>query len=288
VLDKGKPMSEHFIKNIEIKNFKCFKDFKANGFGRVNLIGGKNNVGKTAFMEALFVASDKNNLKQIIKSRYSSDIALMLCDEVGKKYIENFLNQKVEKLQNFSIKTNLVQFNTTYKSATKAHQKMFEDLYSKIIKNEHEDKLDLYLKYFDSYLEKFRMINGEPNCKKNNTFYNLNEFGDGLSHFIYFVMLLLANTNSIILIDEIENGIHYTNYDKLWELILKVSKEQNVQVFATTHSKEMIESYARVAKKLEDENIRFISLYKDKEDIKSIVFNNQEIEERLELRLDNR
>ena len=124
-------MSEHFIREIEIKNFKCFDNFKAEGFGRVNLIGGKNNVGKTAFMEALFVASDKNNLKQIIKSRYSSDIALMLCDEVGKKYIENFLNQKVEKLQNFSIKTNLVQFNTTYKSATKAHQKMFGDLYSK-------------------------------------------------------------------------------------------------------------------------------------------------------------
>jgi hypothetical protein len=50
----------------------------------------------------------------------------------------------------------------------------------------------------------------------------------------------------------------------------------------------MIESYARVAKKLEDEEIRFISLYKDNENIKSIVFNNQEIEERLELGLDNR
>ena len=50
----------------------------------------------------------------------------------------------------------------------------------------------------------------------------------------------------------------------------------------------MIKSYARVAKKLEDEEIRFISLYKDNENIKSIVFNNQEIEERLELGLDNR
>ena len=47
---------EHFIKNIEIKNFKCFEDFKAEGFGRVNLIGGKNNVGKTAFMEACFLS----------------------------------------------------------------------------------------------------------------------------------------------------------------------------------------------------------------------------------------
>ncbi len=47
-------MDEH-LKEIEIKDFKCFKDFKANGFKRVNLIGGKNNVGKTAFMEAYYL-----------------------------------------------------------------------------------------------------------------------------------------------------------------------------------------------------------------------------------------
>ena len=56
----------HFIKNIEIKNFKCFEDFKAEGFGRVNLIGGKNNVGKTAFMEAVYINSSKEDLEQII------------------------------------------------------------------------------------------------------------------------------------------------------------------------------------------------------------------------------
>ena len=52
-------MSEHFIKEIEIKNFKCFKGFKAEGFGRVNLIGGKNNVGKTAFMEACYLSQSE-------------------------------------------------------------------------------------------------------------------------------------------------------------------------------------------------------------------------------------
>ena len=51
-------MSEHFIKNIEIRDFKCFDEFKAEGFGRVNLIGGKNNVGKTAFMEACYIVSN--------------------------------------------------------------------------------------------------------------------------------------------------------------------------------------------------------------------------------------
>jgi len=54
-------MNEHFIRKIEIQNFKCFENFKAEGFGRVNLVGGKNNVGKTAFMEALFIASEDNS-----------------------------------------------------------------------------------------------------------------------------------------------------------------------------------------------------------------------------------
>ena len=48
-------MDKHLLTEMEIRDFKCFKDFKAEGFKRVNLIGGKNNVGKTAFMEACFL-----------------------------------------------------------------------------------------------------------------------------------------------------------------------------------------------------------------------------------------
>jgi AAA15 family ATPase/GTPase len=72
--------------------------------------------------------------------------------------------------------------------------------------------------------------------------------------------LVLSSKDTILLIDEIENGIHYINLDKLREIILTISKQQNVQVFATTHSKECIESYARVAKKLEDKDITFIKM----------------------------
>ena len=58
-----------------------------------------------------------------------------------------------------------------------------------------------------------------------------------------------------LFIDEIENAIHYTNYEKLWRIILEASEKANCQIFITTHSKECIESYARVAKKLEDKDI---------------------------------
>ena len=40
---------------IKIKNFRCFKELEVNGFKRVNLIGGKNNAGKTSLLEALLL-----------------------------------------------------------------------------------------------------------------------------------------------------------------------------------------------------------------------------------------
>jgi len=253
---------EHFIKNIEIKKFKCFEDFKAEGFGRVNLIGGKNNVGKTAFMEAVYISNPKNNLRSIIIKRYRSDILWDLWNEIGKKFIYNFIKEKSEGYKNNQITSNLndLKINIIFRSSNKATKNRYEDLYSLIIKNELEERLDSYIKEFDSNIEKFRIINSQPYCKKSGKFYNLNEFGDGLGKFIYFIILLLSQKSSIILIDEIENGIHYTNLDKLWEIILTISKQQNVQVFATTHSKECIESYARVAKKLEDKETTFIKM----------------------------
>lgn len=42
-------------KFFEAKNFKCFQDIKLSDFKRINLIAGKNNVGKTALLEAMFI-----------------------------------------------------------------------------------------------------------------------------------------------------------------------------------------------------------------------------------------
>lgn len=52
------------LKEIEIQNFRCFEQIKISGFERVNLIGGKNNAGKTALLEAIFlnVAPDASSL----------------------------------------------------------------------------------------------------------------------------------------------------------------------------------------------------------------------------------
>jgi len=48
-------LNNDFIKKIQIYKYKCFENFEADGFKRVNLIGGKNNIGKTAFLEACYL-----------------------------------------------------------------------------------------------------------------------------------------------------------------------------------------------------------------------------------------
>ena len=42
-------------RSFSIKNFRCFDELTVEGIGRINLIAGKNNVGKTALLEALWV-----------------------------------------------------------------------------------------------------------------------------------------------------------------------------------------------------------------------------------------
>jgi hypothetical protein len=46
--------------------------------------------------------------------------------------------------------------------------------------------------------------------------------------------------NGIALIDEIENGIHYSALPSLWHHVARAARQAKVQVFATTHSRECL------------------------------------------------
>jgi hypothetical protein len=47
--------------SFQVKNYRCFEDLTVEPLERVNLIAGKNNVGKTALLEALYVHSKYDN-----------------------------------------------------------------------------------------------------------------------------------------------------------------------------------------------------------------------------------
>jgi AAA15 family ATPase/GTPase len=60
------------LKSLKIKNFRCFEEFDLPQLGRVNLLVGKNNSGKTSILEALHILNSPNTIKpfsDIIESR---------------------------------------------------------------------------------------------------------------------------------------------------------------------------------------------------------------------------
>src|SRR5208282_581848 len=56
----GLPDDYHMINQVEIRNFRCFRNVKLHGLKRFNFIVGESGTGKTALLEALFLAAAGN------------------------------------------------------------------------------------------------------------------------------------------------------------------------------------------------------------------------------------
>jgi len=79
-------------------------------------------------------------------------------------------------------------------------------------------------------------------------------FGEGLQRVFYIALQFASAKNGVILIDELENGLHYTLLESFTKFIQELAIKLNVQVFLTTHSKETIEAFVTNGFKNEDIN----------------------------------
>lgn len=86
------------------------------------------------------------------------------------------------------------------------------------------------------------------------------DFGDGLQRCFSISLDLILSENGIILIDELENGIHYLNLPKIARFIFDAAVEKNIQVFITTHSLEAMDSFVDI----ENESVSFHTLKRNK------------------------
>lgn len=75
----------------------------------------------------------------------------------------------------------------------------------------------------------------------------LNSLGDGVLRILQLAIKILPAKGGFLLIDEFENGLHYSVQEKVWELLFEMAKRLDFQVFATTHSWDCIESFTKVA-----------------------------------------
>ena len=72
---------------------------------------------------------------------------------------------------------------------------------------------------------------------------SLQVFGDGILRLFEILLSLVNARDGILVIDELENGLHYTIHPKVWDIVFRLAKKLNVQVFATTHSWDCIRGF---------------------------------------------
>lgn len=66
--------------------------------------------------------------------------------------------------------------------------------------------------------------------------------GDGLKSLAVLAMQTMSSENGIVLVDEIENGIHHSLYGQVWETLTQAAQRSGVQLICSTHSYEFVQS----------------------------------------------
>lgn len=74
----------------------------------------------------------------------------------------------------------------------------------------------------------------------------IGSMGDGMWRMLALAIAITQCKDGVLLVDEIDTGLHYSVMSDMWRLIFNAAKEFNVQVFATTHSYDCIQSLATV------------------------------------------
>jgi AAA15 family ATPase/GTPase len=291
------------LQNITIENFKCFEKAHFSGFGKVNLLGGKNNAGKTALLEAIYVfmKATENPIPDIYRYRkfdmgtfsrnlgekifdnlffkqdnkvtikiksdilkgkmpydfvefqQSGNLYARLFSSISEKHLSLVFNYNLSIKgarnvpgPNYDFKFTTIFIPTDYRMASIDLVRAYEDLEMK----GQEEKLLHAFQLIDNDIERIKTFTQNPLSlyikKKDNYFMPIDFFGDALNKMAYYILQIIKAENGILLIDEIENGLHHTHQAEFWEMILKIALDFKVQIFATTHSKEMTEAFQKV------------------------------------------
>jgi AAA15 family ATPase/GTPase len=101
--------------------------------------------------------------------------------------------------------------------------------------------------------------------------------GDGTSRVLTMSLSIASAPKGLVLIDEIENGIHYSVMDKVVMAVLKLAEKWNVQIFATTHSDDFIKALKNVAMNQEEQQFSLYRFDRINDKIRSVHYNQNAI-----------
>lgn len=343
-------------KSFEIKNFKCFEHFKLDNLARVNLIAGKNNVGKTALLEALYWHSGAYspllgiNLKRlrgfappepgtILKAGefwnwIFKDLDTSLTVELvsqGQPGTTRAIYMRLAGQQDVSIDSNsnvfvgrgplaleleCIEGKKRHKSRLIAgpnglpmqspqpppppFKAIFETVgnsstnhagnaerFGQMRKVSMHGHLVQALAELEPRLndltvipvDRTPMIHGDIGLRETIA---LADMGGGMVRLASLLLATYDVRGGIILIDEIENGFHYSVLEGIWKAIARTAGQFDVQVFATTHSYECIAAASRAFRDGKADELAFYRLAEIDGKIENMRYRSDSFEETIQ------
>lgn len=79
----------------------------------------------------------------------------------------------------------------------------------------------------------------------------LRALGAGVHRFLGLLLACHAARGGLLLVDEIDKGLHYSVQTQMWELLDAWSTQFDVQIVATTHSLDCVRAFAEVARRVD-------------------------------------
>jgi len=292
--------SELLLDSLEIKGYRCFEHLTIEKLGRVNLIVGKNNVGKTALLEALSIYASSGNPSEIVQLNLFRDENTVTEDSITyllKQTVDYdaprhlFFNRpksngqpikfiigshpinsgkweddSVEitfnyfsRIQPSELKTNRIHENEypyLFLRFDTITNEVLAELWDEIILTPDEENISLILRVIAPNIEKINFAIYPKGSDERIPLVKVKEFnepvplrslGEGVHRLLAIALSIVNCQGGMLFIDEIEIGLHYSVLPDVWKLIFKTAKDLNVQVFATTHSKDCVEAFAQIA-----------------------------------------
>jgi hypothetical protein len=360
-------MGTLILNSLEIKNFRGFRHLQIEHLGRVNLIVGKNNVGKSTLLEALLLYARKASpmliwellgmhderrvstslrhvgiedmlsaLKYLFYGRKDVKASLepiqigpinspdhtfsitlnwytTQIDESGnprtrplqpEEYntVENLIPRfviqtgsqpRVHYSLNFDalnlprlFRSELKEPTCVFITASGLNVRQLGELWDSITLTGLEKEVFDALRIIAPGVEGLSFIDDHTSTRERFPIVKiegidepipLRSLGDGMQRMLGVTLALVNARGGILLIDEIENGLHYSVQPDLWYLIFRLARRLNVQVFAATHSWDCLEAFQKAAKENEQEEGVLIRLSSRKGEIGVTLFDEEEL-----------
>jgi len=332
------------LDSLSIKKFRLFKELTIERLGRVNLIVGKNNSGKTGLLEALLIYASNASLLETLISRRSENWEIEMSDrnqiqpddnplrhlfyqrhfpepadagiEIGSfhspnqritlrtryyqivehekgvrrhipidepfdsdfvnilkalEFQESHLSKPVLLIDLSSVDSLKPPNKRQPKMAVKwvsscgyMIEKQVAELWDNITLTDLKEEIVAALQIIEPSIQDLGLTISNPKkriaiarFKDSKQRISLDSLGEGLTRLFHLTLALVNSSHGFLLIDEFENGLHYSVQPQVWKLILRLAKALNVQVFATTHSWDCVKAFQQAALSYDEEAMLF-------------------------------